>query len=232
MTLSKFFKKILAVILCCNLDDVDHGYIPTSGAYAKPRLSAVKTPSRVSATSYHTARSHLTPQASAASRQSAISKASSATGSSMYYTASEGSDTDWRDFTRRGRSSISRQSSGGRSSEQYSLGNFTPRSSAALSHVSSTSSAASDRNYWADRTRQPSGMFGDSPEKKVNFNLAEMNFWNDDEHNAWKTTRSSASSHSAPRVMIPRSGSRGPRRSIASVAPALSAWNSDSPMFL
>jgi hypothetical protein len=233
MTLSKTLKKILAVILCCNQEDVDQGYTPSSVAYTKPRLSAVKSRSRASATSYHTAKSHLTPEASAASRHSAISKGSSASGSSIYYTASEGSDTDWRDFTKRVGSSISRQSSGGRSGEQYSLGKFTPRSSAALSHVSSTSSAMSDQNYWADRARRSSGIFGDSPEKKANFNLVEMNFWNDDKRNGWKTARSSASAHSAPRLMIPRG--RSQRSSMASVrsgAPVLSAWNSDSPMFL
>jgi hypothetical protein len=72
----------------------------------------------------------------------------------------------------------------------------------ALSAVSSTGSDASDRNFWAARARQSSGIFGDSPEKKAHFNLAEMHFLNDDKRNAWKTARSSAGSYSSPRVMM------------------------------
>ena len=242
MNPSKILKKIIAAILCCNPDDLDEGYIPTPPNYAKPTLSAVKTTSRASASSYNTARSHLTTQASTASRNSGLSNASSASGSSIYYTASEGSD--WGS-----RLAISRQSSGARSSEQYSLGNVTPRSSAVLSYTSSSASAASDRKFWADRARQSSGIFGESPEKKMRFNMAEMAFWNDDKHSGWKTARSSTGSSSAPRVMIPRGVSstgsdfgarsnryRSQRSSTASSGTGrpqvLSAWNSDSPMFL
>jgi hypothetical protein len=134
------------------------------------------------------------------------------------------------------------------------LGNFSPRSSAAMSRVSSVASDTSDRNYWASRANQPSGIFGESPEKMANFKLAEMNFWNEDQkRSAWKTMRSGGGPSSTTRVRIPRGASSSNSSSLASNspsnrpgsqvrsrggssvlsnAPLLSAWNSDSPMFL
>jgi hypothetical protein len=242
MTLSRALKKLLSIILCCKEDDVVDNIIRTGSAgYGKP-ASGIHVPSSGSEASFYTAKTHLTPQASVASYHTAKSSATS------YHTAREGSAA----MSRRSSANISRQSSGGRSSEQYSLGNISPRSSAAMSRASSAASDASDRNFWAARARQSSGIFGDSPEKKAHFKSVEMKFWNGNQkRNAWKTARSSAGTPSAARVGIPRGvssieskplawgssshrpGSRSTRSSVASSStPLLSAWRSDSPMFI
>jgi hypothetical protein len=139
MKLSKILKKIKAAILCCREEDSDQVYLSSPANYT--RLAST---SSGASSNYHSAATHLTPRASATSHRTHKSSAASPdSGSSIYYTASE---------ERGPRQGVSRQSSGGRSSEQYSLGNISPKS---LSRVSSTTSAA----------RQSQGIFGNTPKK-------------------------------------------------------------------
>jgi hypothetical protein len=224
MTLAKSLKKLVYAILCCKEDDIVDK-IPRTGSAGHSKPASGIIPAASSETSWYTAKTHLTPEPSAASYHRVRSSATS------YHTAP---------MSRRS-STISRESSGG----EHSLGNFT-RSSGAMSRVSSTASDASDRNYWASR-RQPSGIFGDSPEKKAHFKLAEMNFWTDDQkRSAWKTVRSGGGSSSGGRVRIPRSGSSADSSAFLLSSPgnrpgsqftrssrtSLSAWNSSTPMFM
>jgi hypothetical protein len=126
MDFLKIFNKIKALIFCCGEEDSNEAYL------ASPNYAKLASTSRGSASTNHSARTHLTPRASAASHHTHRSSiASSASRSSIYHTASQGRSSGQR---------ISRQSSSGcRSSEQYSFGNISPLS---LSRVSSTASAA------------------------------------------------------------------------------------------